>query len=436
LHHHGSNDHSSFISSFIIMSANNVNVYIVKDDWLSLLLFIAPLACFHLKRNALLSVDSKKKRDDDVAYYLQKAHELRLCLDKPRQSRFRVVALLVLSDGAVIPGTNDEPSASISGALCAERAAFLQLRLVLLEKKVKHQQQRTQQLYVETVYIVTDASIPVPPGMLCREYMYGHDTVRPDRTRFILQSADTTSQPLILTLRDDLYPYPPFYLLLSVEEIAKKGQALSLAVNKALLTSDASQIIANMMIARSSIATRNMLVENNVVPRLLDAARTALELDNRDMVHPLRFGAAAAILRHKRNDSNDGDDDAIIEIVHASQRKAAEYGASLDAVCQLASSFQAHENDSVLVVVQMDQYGILHPPFGIARTFLVEHGHGDCVCLFMRERRVIIAAADDDDDDENTAIQSLDDTHATMSQRLELVAVPAKELAPFPPEFR
>ena len=96
------------------------------------------------------------------------AHRYRLSLKvAPNQSMFRVVAVVFFSrnQGGVrreerfhVVGSNDEPNA-ISGSICAERAALMQLRFVLdLEEVTK-------------VIIVTDDVDPISPGMLCREFM-------------------------------------------------------------------------------------------------------------------------------------------------------------------------------------------------------------------------------------------------------------------------
>ena len=55
----------------------------------------------------LLSSDDPSVAD---RYYLEKAHTLRLALDAPLQSNFRVAAILLLEDGSMVFGTNDEPS--------------------------------------------------------------------------------------------------------------------------------------------------------------------------------------------------------------------------------------------------------------------------------------------------------------------------------------
>jgi cytidine deaminase len=92
------------------------------------------------------------------------AHKYRLSLrSAPNQSSFRVVAVVFFSrsqreERFHVVGTNDEPH-SVSGSICAERAALMQLRFVLdLEEITK-------------IIITTDDVDPISPGMLCREFM-------------------------------------------------------------------------------------------------------------------------------------------------------------------------------------------------------------------------------------------------------------------------
>lgn len=96
------------------------------------------------------------------------AHKYRLSLrHAPNQSSFRVVAVVFFSriQGGVhrqeryhVVGSNDEPN-SVSGSICAERAALMQLRFVPdLEEITK-------------VIITTDDVDAISPGMLCREFM-------------------------------------------------------------------------------------------------------------------------------------------------------------------------------------------------------------------------------------------------------------------------
>eukprot|EP00562_Extubocellulus_spinifer_P023064 CAMPEP_0178628630 /NCGR_PEP_ID=MMETSP0698-20121128/9524_1 /TAXON_ID=265572 /ORGANISM="Extubocellulus spinifer, Strain CCMP396" /LENGTH=187 /DNA_ID=CAMNT_0020267893 /DNA_START=149 /DNA_END=709 /DNA_ORIENTATION=+ len=128
------------------------------------------------------------------------AHRYRLSLTPPKQSNFRVVALIFyeltsetdsescnettatttcksISTGSnkrrYVVGTNDEPC-TISGSICAERAALLQLRFL------------PNVTQITKVVIVTDSPQPISPGMLCREYMSSHDKIDIDTMDIVL----------------------------------------------------------------------------------------------------------------------------------------------------------------------------------------------------------------------------------------------------------
>jgi cytidine deaminase len=323
------------------------------------------------------STDSESSVEQDDVVYLEQAHEMRLSLQKPQHSDFRVVALLLMDDGSIIEGANDEPSPTLAGSICAERGAFLRLRVQESLKGTKRQ--------VKTVYIVSDAVKPIPPGTLCREYMYGHSACSPE-TRVVLQSALQKEHPWpwILTLRE-LYPYPSIYMGLNV-----KGQL------------QLGHLYANEHVQDDASLELSGLSQKNIeVDRLVQAAQKATEFDDRDVLHAMRYGAAAAILL----------EDDTIEIVTASQRKAVEYGASLDAVTQLVPQLFKPDGtrQQVLAITLVDQFGVAHAPFAAARGFLVEHGFGDCVCI-------LIARGE--------------------NGKLYRKAVPANDLAPFVPHFK
>lgn len=309
--------------------------------------------------------DSPKRIRSD-RYYLRLAHRLRLSLTPPRQSHFRVVAVLLLNDGTLIYGTNDEPSPSIGGAICAERAAFL-----------SHRTQQCSQPVV-AVYICTDSDRPVPPGTLCREYMYGHEATNPN-TRIVMQSHDPASEPWSLTL-EELYPYPSIYCGMEAKDQLAYGVAYEEEVENAL----------------SHLAVPGLFSDQ--LYRLVEAAHHASLRDDKDSLHPMRYGAAMAV-----------EIQGSIEIIQATQIKALEYGSTQDAVCQLASHVLHNRAERILAVTQVDQFGIPHSPFAPARSFLLEHGLGDCpVVLTVRDV----------------------DGHVSVQ------AVPARELAPFAPHFR
>mgnify|MGYP005850318313 CR=1 FL=1 len=290
-------------------------------------------------------LDNTKENLDE--FYLRKAHEFRLSLDPPQQSHFRVTCILLLENANMVFGTNDEPSPSIANSICAERCALLRYRTMLKTSPVK------------TIYIVTDADKPVPPGMLCREYMYGHPATRPT-TRVVMQSNDLESEPFVLTL-EELHPYPSIYTGMPPEEQTKFGTKHQVKVQAEV---DKLEIIE--------------LTEKHVL-QLIKAARSACQLDTRDTVHAMRYGAAAALQSH----------DAHIQFISAPQVKGLEYGCTQDAVCQLASDLLAPANNSlkVVAVVQVDQFGIPHGLFAHARSFMIEHGFGDCRVILTVRRK-------------------------------------------------
>jgi cytidine deaminase len=393
------------------------------------------------------------------AYYLQKAHQLRLRLSKPPQSEFRVVCCLLLEDGTEMWGTNDEVSPSLSSAICAERAACLSYR----------SQQCSSNIH--KVFVVTDAAQPLPPGTLCREYLYCHPATLPstkvvmqaapassssscDRPNSTTAAASASSTTWILTL-EDLYPYPSCYIRKGLTSLqsSRLGQALE--------------------------ETMDVLLSHLVIPglfgdqtrALLNAAhRASLRDDSHDrQLHPIQYGAAMAVLLL---------DEDRLEYWEAHQLKAYEYGGSQDPVCQLvarAAVRRAKTNNNagddhtnshdatlittikVLAVCQVDQYGIPHAPYGAARACLVENGFGDAQVVVTFETLAGAAEADpiaalgasdastspvggkphwfvddDDDDDEDDArVKS-----GFELPSLSVCAVQAKELAPYVPVIR
>jgi hypothetical protein len=130
--------------------------------------------------------ENDAKKEDDV--YLKLCHHIRLSImDKPRQSLFRVVCVLVVVDDnqnviTWIAGTNDEPSSFIGNSICDEQAAFLQYRLFRIEHDIHASE---APMYIKSIYIVSDCvDKAIPPGMLCRKYMLGYqDSVRPKQHR-------------------------------------------------------------------------------------------------------------------------------------------------------------------------------------------------------------------------------------------------------------
>jgi cytidine deaminase len=297
---------------------------------------------------------------------IELAHKYRLSLSSsPSQSSFKVLALLFYEDDEsqqsqlppwvpqtttdgrkYIVGTNDEPG-YMGGAICAERAAMVQLRFVPSFQLTK-------------LVIATDSLEPISPGMLCREFLAGHDSVpwelpvlssgcictqcqvRDDQlfseSRDCVKGTEHVIPTLHTTLRD-LYPFPSPYTRLTALESVDLGESYCDRASSALGALD------------------------ETAKRLFELAILEAKSNMTDL-HPIQFGAAVAFA--------DGS------IVTSHQSSALEYGCTLDAVSQLASHF--HESAPVLLV-QADQYGIAHAPFAPARAFLTEHGFGDCQIL-------------------------------------------------------
>ena len=315
-------------------------------------------------------------------FFLKRAHDFRLALVPPQQSNFRVVAVFVLENGQLVFGTNDEPSPNISMALCAERCALLKYRVTNCTEKVK------------VIYIVTDAETPVTPGTACREYMSGHPAVGRN-TRIVMQSNNLQSKPLIMSLAE-LHPCPSIYSGLGPKEQVKLGESIQQSVRSQLGQCHVPDL------------------SKRLLANLITAAHQACDMDVRDSLHPIRYGAAMAIETNKGNGT--------IEIIQASQVKALEYSSTLDAVCQLVPQIlsltrkRTEHKDAprVLGVVQVDQFGIPHGPFAQARAFLVENGFGDCP--------IILTTMNED--------QTKNDSSALIQ------VVAARDLAPRVPEFR
>ena len=145
-----------------------------------------------------------------------------------------------------IVGTNDEPG-FMGGAICAERAAMVQLRFV-------------PNFCITKLVIATDSTTPISPGMLCREFLAGHTSVPWDVpvistgcicTRCQLRDTDLFqatknnndedgsvpppcidghtehSIPTLKTTIADLYPYPSPYTRLTATESVSLGEEYS-----------------------------------------------------------------------------------------------------------------------------------------------------------------------------------------------------------------
>jgi hypothetical protein len=361
------------------------------------------------------------------------AHQYRLSLpSSPSQSNFRVLALLfyeelteddgysmapgtshlppwikqVVGDRNFIVGTNDEPG-YMGGAICAERAAMVQMRFV-------------PAFQITKLVIATDCeTIPISPGILCREFLAGHGDSVPWDLKVISTGSlclrckkkdgdifkklsrgkkgndesihdekkyccvDGYANHSLATLRTtiaELYPFPSPYTRLTAPQSVVLGTKYS----------------------ESSSSTRGMESLDVTAKRLLELAiseakQSVLNEAEREN-HPIHFGAAVMF------------EDQSVSTSH--QSSALEYGCSLDAVSQLVPYVEDKDCDPVLIV-QADQYGIAHSPFAPARAYFSEHGYQECNVLVH--------------------VTSLDDVTCLDQWKFQKVRI--AELAPTPPAW-
>jgi cytidine deaminase len=373
---------------------------------------------------------TKRKQFDEEDIAL--AHRYRLSLTAaPRQSSFRVVAVVFYellgeeeNKRHHVVGTNDEPC-YINGSICAERAALVQLRFLPLKRITK-------------VVITTDAMHPIFPGMLCREFMISHLYIEPETLPIItagslckrrdcgldigtcaganacdmdkLMNGCTSTRTgksfhdweSVRTSLPQLYPHPSPYTRLDASEAAKLGKLISMS-----LTEDNTSILLN--------ETSDLLKEAKML--ILEATKAAQIGNDRSELHPIQYGAAVLF------------DDGSIDT--ACQRKSLEYGCSLDAVTQLVVFIEKKNrgdgNSSAFsrpkILVQCDQFGVIHTPFATARAYLSEFHYEDC--------QVLVQKVIQDSNSSNGV--SFDDDVAPKIQKMMSVSV--KDISPSAPRM-
>lgn len=392
----------------------------------------------------------KEEDEADIAL----AHRYRLSLTTaPRQSSFRVVAVvfyeLLLGSKEQdedkrqqrhhVVGTNDEPC-YINGSICAERAALVQLRFLPIKRITK-------------VVITTDAVHPIFPGMLCREFMASHMYIDPEtmpvvtsgslcrkaKCRYDVSGKDARTNDhdkqsiengcigntfhdweVVRTTLVDLYPYPSPYTRLTA------GESINLGKRESPVSH-----IENFPIALS----HNLdAISKEAELLILEATKAAQENNDRSELHPIQYAAAVLF------------EDGSIET--ACQRKTLEYGCSVDAVTQLA--FIIERNNKVVIkadtdeeletnrgtstrtsklnnvrpklLVQCDQFGIIHAPFATARAYLSEFHYGNC--------EVLVQKFIEDPPSHSPSCLDTDDWN-----EVQILSIPARILAPSAPHM-
>jgi hypothetical protein len=148
---------------------------------------------------------------------------------------------------------------------------------------------------IVAVYIVSDhPEMAVPPGCLCREYMYGHWAIDPVHTRIVLQSANSASTPIVLSLVD-LYPYPSIMVRSkNTLETQQRSMALQSRFREALNRIDRH--------ATETSALPKNVTWDDVRTLALVAQQSAQSptLQALDSVYPIRYAAAAWTAAYSR----------------------------------------------------------------------------------------------------------------------------------------
>lgn len=261
---------------------------------------------------------------------VEATHQLRKEYAPPRQSKFRVAALLRFkrTDGSVdtIGAVNVEPhDANIRGAICAERAAMCRFQ----------REEAARGSRVTRVVCATDADAPIFPGPLCREFLTA--TCEPEVE---VVAAGAAGENLVQPLRE-LLPLPSLYRRSDQDAMRALGARLGASAAK---PADGDPFVA-----------------------AYDAAvAKARKQEKQAAVFPVLFAAAVGF--------GDGRVHSVAEL------KGIEYGCTVDAVSLLLPELLRVREEGgppAAVVVQADNFGLAHAPFAAARSLLLEHGFGD-----------------------------------------------------------
>ncbi|CAK9093466.1 unnamed protein product [Durusdinium trenchii] len=264
-----------------------------------------------------------------------KRNRKRSCYAPPRQSNFRVSAVLRFTradgsggdpgGGGTEPAVNAEPhDANIRGAICAERAA-----MCLFQKTEGNGAE------IRRVVCATDCKDPIYPGPLCREFLTS--SCGPE-VEIVATGSD--GNWVVQPLRE-LFRMPSPYRGLAQQEAKAKASALGGQVKPP---------------------------EDALAAKVYQAAfALARKQEPQTVVYPITFAAAVGF--------EDG------EVAFAAELKGIEYGCTVDAASLLIPELQRRRGHSdtsrARVLMQVDNFGVAHAPFSGARSLLVEHGFGD-----------------------------------------------------------
>ena len=225
---------------------------------------------------AVLAIRQLERWCDRDECWLALADRIRRQLPPPPQSSFRVVAVVALGSrlrGEYVVGTNIE-AGNLHNSVCAERVAFGALQLYGVRRPGA----------VRCIYIVTDAPQPISPGALCREFMYSSPFCEPSKTQ-------RTHEPP-RRRRDDPSHHPGTRVLSATPDL---GQRLDVTLAELLpRASPYCRLGAADQRKWAKATSLQTPPSGSAAATAYAAAQRASRDDDRDDLHPTRYGVACA----------------------------------------------------------------------------------------------------------------------------------------------
>jgi hypothetical protein len=184
---------------------------------------------------------------------------------------------------------------------------------------------------VDKVYLVCDSQEYITPGVLCREYMM--DNFCNENTLIITSGENQV--PSVFTL-GQLYPYPSVFLNRNRDQVLPFAKQFAVESEQfaTKFSNHASWIRLYTQTVSFASKERNMYL------------------------HPIFYVAGVLF-----------SDGHIIIIPH---HEGIEYGCTVDPVSRLAPFIENYQNSEPEILIQVDQFGILHTPNAVARAYIHE----------------------------------------------------------------
>lgn len=288
---------------------------------------------------------------------------------RPLQSRFRVTSLIeyIQRNGRLghVLGANNEAT-DIGLSICAERAAACQLSLL------------GPGVQVREIYLTSDSPTFLEPGLLCREFLFEY--ARPSTpVIMLLLNPVPGGERVKITSLGNLYPHPPLYLGMQSSTVPEWIESKNFQ--------NANEWLANEFGGAES-------TECKLLKSLVSLANS-----NLSPLHPITYAAGVSF--------PDGS------VLTGVQQKINEYGFSSDPFALCCGASQTLDQGlQPFCLIMCDQFGVLHPPFAVGRSHLLERGWGDGKVVFHTQQGNIKQAH----------LHELVPNYADVSKGLEQVA--------------